>query len=132
MGTSHVSGHSVIVADDDSDVRTLVAIAVSRAGLELVDELADGTSAWEAIESFVPDIVVLDVSMPGMTGLEIIRRIRADPALQHIRAILLSAGADDHSRAAGMDAGADEYLLKPFSPKTLAEHLSQVAETISA
>lgn len=121
---------SVIVADDDSDVRTLVALAASRAGLELIDELSDGNSAWEAIQSFVPDIVVLDVAMPGKTGLEITRLIRKDPPLSGIRVILLSAGADDSARQAGYNAGADEYLIKPFSPRDLAAKLADVASNI--
>jgi len=118
---------SVIVADDDADIRTLVAMAVTRAGLDLIDELDDGDQAWEAIQSFHPDIVVLDVNMPGKTGLELARLVRADEALAGIRVILLSAGVDDHSRQAGIDAGADEYLTKPFSPKVLAAHLTEVA-----
>lgn len=118
---------SVILADDDADIRTLVAVAVTRAGLELIDELADGDQAWDAIQSFVPDIVVLDVSMPGKTGLEITELIRGDARLEGIHVILLSAGVDDTSQQAGLDAGADEYLIKPFSPRVLAAHLTEVA-----
>ena len=118
---------SVIVADDDPDIRTLVAIAVARAGLELIDELADGNSAWDAVQSFEPDIVVLDVSMPGMSGLDITRLIRADETLRGMHVILLSAGVDAVSRQSGLDAGADEYLFKPFSPRDLAEKLSHLA-----
>lgn len=114
---------SVIVADDDADVRTLVAIAVSRAGFELIDELGDGDSAWEAIETFVPDLVVLDVAMPGKTGIELTRLIRADERLRGIRVILLSAAIDEADQRFGLDAGADEYLVKPFSPRALADRL---------
>lgn len=121
---------SVIVADDDADIRTLVAIAVARSGLELIDELADGNSAWEAIQSFAPDIVILDVSMPGMTGLEITRLIRADDQVKGIHVILLSAGVDSASRQAGLNAGANEYFVKPFSPRELSEKLSRVAAGI--
>jgi two-component system response regulator MtrA len=125
-----ISASSVIVADDDADIRTLVAIAVSKAKLELIDELEDGVSAWEAIQTFVPDIVILDVSMPGMTGLEVSRLIRADPRMNDIRVILLSASAEDASRQAGLESGANEYLLKPFSPRVLAEQLVAVAAEI--
>ncbi len=123
---------SVIVADDDSDIRTLIAIAVARAGLELIDELPDGDAAWDAIETFLPDLVVLDVSMPGKTGLELCRLIRADARLSGIRVVLLSAGVDDQSLRAGFEAGADEYLIKPFSPRALAERLSDVAAEMRA
>ena len=117
----------VIVADDDADIRTLVAMAVTRAGLDLIDELPDGDSAWEAIQSFQPTLVVLDVSMPGKTGIDIARLIRSEPALDGTLIVLLSAGASDEARQAGLDAGADYYLTKPFSPKELAAKLSEVA-----
>lgn len=125
MSTDHVM--SVIVADDDPDIRTLVAMAVTRAGLELIDELPDGESAWEAIQTFIPDLVVLDVSMPGKSGLELARLIRANSRLEGIRVVLLSAGVDDVSRQSGLDAGANDYLTKPFSPRELAATLTKVA-----
>jgi DNA-binding response OmpR family regulator len=125
-GSQAIRTGGVIVADDDADIRTLVAIAVDRSGLDLIDELADGTSAWEAIRAFVPDIVVLDVTMPGMTGLELCQLIRADETVRDIRILLLSAAADEASRQRGLAAGADEYLTKPFSPRLLADHLSRL------
>lgn len=118
---------SVIVADDDADIRTLIAIAIERSGLELIDELSEGDSAWEAIEAFKPDMVVLDVAMPGKTGLEITRLIRADASVSGIPVILLSAGVGDDSREAGLAAGATEYLTKPFSLRELAATISAVA-----
>lgn len=121
---------SVIVADDDADIRTLIAIAIQRCGLELIDELSEGDSAWEAIEAFKPDMVVLDVSMPGKSGLEITRLIRADASLSGIPVILLSAGVDDDSREAGFAAGATEYLTKPFSPRALTAAIAAVAASL--
>jgi DNA-binding response OmpR family regulator len=123
---------SVIVADDDADIRTLVAMAVARSGLELIDELGDGDSAWDAIQTFVPDIVLLDVAMPGKTGLEISRLIRADTRLSGIRVIVISAAVEEAARQAGLDAGVDEYLFKPFSPRKLADRLGAVAVEIDA
>ncbi|WP_227497185.1 response regulator transcription factor [Planctomonas psychrotolerans] len=117
----------VLVADDDADISTLVAIAVRRSGLTLIDKRSDGESAWHAIRELRPDVVVLDVSMPGMTGLEVCRALRADPDLVGTRVLLLSAAVDDASRQAGLDAGADEYMLKPFSPRELIDRLSRLA-----
>lgn len=117
----------VIIADDDPDIRTLVAMAATRSGLELIDELEDGDTAWEAIQSFLPELVVLDGAMPGKTGLEVTRLIRADPRVSGIRIIVISARADEVSRRAALDAGADEYLVKPFSPRALVEHLATLA-----
>jgi DNA-binding response OmpR family regulator len=122
----------VIVADDDADIRALVAIAVTKAGLDLVDKFPDGSSAWEGLQNSVPDLAVLDVSMPGLTGLQLCRLIRADGRLDGMRIVLLSAAVDDVSRQAGFDAGADEYLLKPFSPRQLIERLSVLSDWIGA
>jgi DNA-binding response OmpR family regulator len=122
-----VTSIRVVIADDDPDIRALVAIAVRKAGFELVAEAIDGTAAWESVRSARPDLVVLDVSMPGMTGLDVTALIRADAELADVRVALLSAGVDDTSRQAGMDVGADAYLTKPFSPRDLAARLVELA-----
>jgi DNA-binding response OmpR family regulator len=114
----------VVVADDDPDIRALVSIAVKRAGLDLVDSCVDGPSAWESVQTHAPDVALLDVAMPGMTGLDVCRLVRADARLSGMRILMLSAAVADTSRQAGLDAGADEYFIKPFSPKLLAERLS--------
>ena len=114
----------VVVADDDADIRALVAIAMRRAGIELVADVATGDAALAAIREHRPDIVILDVSMPGMTGLEVTAEIRADESLNGIRIFLLSAGVTEAAIQAGKDAGADEYLIKPFSPRELASRIS--------
>jgi two-component system, OmpR family, response regulator MtrA len=115
---------TVVIADDDSDIRALVKISATRAGLEIVGEAADGVEAWEAIQRTVPDLAILDVAMPGHNGLEICRLVRADSALDEVQILLVSAAADDASIAAGMRAGAADYLSKPFSPRELASRLS--------
>ncbi|MCU1524098.1 MAG: ompR [Microbacteriaceae bacterium] len=114
----------VVIADDDADIRALVSIAVGKAGLDLVAAVADGDQAWLALQEHHPDLAVLDVSMPGMTGLELCRLIRADAALAGLHIVLLSAAVDDQARAAGFEAGADEFFLKPFSPREFAAWLS--------
>lgn len=122
----------IIVADDDADIRSLVAIAVRKAGLDLLGQFADGESAWHAIREFEPDAVLLDVSMPVVTGLEVCQLIRADDRLRGIRVMILSAAVDDASQLLGIESGADDYLLKPFSPRDLVEHLSGIATQIGA
>ena len=116
---------TVVIADDDSDIRALVKISAIRAGLEVVGEAADGDEAWAAIQRTVPDLAILDVSMPGHNGLEICRRVRADAALDEGQILLVSAAADDASIAAGIRAGAADYLSKPFSPRELASRLAE-------
>ncbi|HAM28195.1 MAG TPA: response regulator [Microbacteriaceae bacterium] len=114
----------VVIADDDPDIRALVSIAVRKAGLDLVEAAEDGTAALLALQTHRPDLAVLDVSMPGMTGLEVCRLARTDATLDGIHLILLTAAVDDQSRAAGLEAGADDFFVKPFSPKELAAALS--------
>jgi DNA-binding response OmpR family regulator len=114
----------VVVADDDADIRALVSISARKAGLDVVASVEDGVKAWEAIQEFVPDLAILDVAMPGMTGLEVCRLVRADPTLTAIPVLLLSAAVDEASRAAGAEAGAFDYLAKPFSPRALVAWLT--------
>ncbi len=115
---------TVVIADDDADIRTLVKISAVRAGLEVVAEAVDGNEALAAIRRLVPELAILDVAMPGLTGLEICRQVRSDAALDGVQVLLVSAAADETSIAAGMRAGAADYLSKPFSPRELASRLS--------
>lgn len=114
---------TVVVADDDEDIRSLIVIAVAKANLKLLADLPDGAKALAAVREHRPDIVLLDVSMPEMTGLEVTRAIRADRELATATVFILSAAVDDTAVAAGFAAGADAYMTKPFSPSTLAAQL---------
>ena len=104
----------VLVADDEDDIRDLVCLAVERAGGTVIGSVADGTAALAAARAELPDLAVLDVSMPGATGLEVCGALRADPATAGVRLLLLSAGASLDDVARGLAAGADAYLAKPF------------------
>jgi DNA-binding response OmpR family regulator len=116
--------HTVVVADDDADIRSLVAIAVEKAGLELVASVSDGAAALEAIKRLRPDLAILDVSMPEMTGIEVCRGARADSSLHDLRILLLSASVDEASQSVGIEAGADYFIAKPFSPRQLRDWLA--------
>jgi DNA-binding response OmpR family regulator len=118
------AGQRVVIADDDVDIRGLVRISAKRAGLDVVAEVGDGDAALVAIREFVPDLAILDVAMPGLTGIEICRLVRADETLAGVRVLLLSAAAGENARAAGLAAGATDYLSKPFSPRDLVTSLS--------
>ena len=109
-----VTGPRVLVADDEDDIRALVALAVGKAGCTVLASVADGSAALDVARVQLPDLAVLDVSMPGATGLEVCSALRADPATAGIRILLLSAGASLDDVAAGLAAGADAYLAKPF------------------
>ena len=117
---------TVVVADDDEDIRSLIVIAVRKANLQLLADLPDGTAALAAVHEHRPDIVLLDVSMPGLTGLEVTKAIRSNSELAGAIVFILSAAVDDTAVAAGFAAGADAYMTKPFSPSTLATQLLQL------
>jgi DNA-binding response OmpR family regulator len=121
---------TVVIADDDADIRRLVTISAARAGLDLVAEVADGNDAMECIRQFIPDLAILDVSMPGRSGIEVCELVRADPLLVGVRILLLSASAGESSIAAGLAAGAADYLPKPFSPRELAARLAALSAII--
>ena len=115
----------MLVADDEEDIRLLVCLAVRKAGCTVVAAVADGTQALAGARAERPDLVVLDVSMPGASGLEVCTELRADPATAGCRVLLLSAGASPADLARGLAAGADAYLPKPF---TVAGLVAQVRE----
>lgn len=117
----------VLVADDEDDIRQLVTLAVRKAGCQVVVTAPDGRTALAAAQSQLPDLAVLDVSMPGMTGLEICSALRADPATTGIRILLLSAGASPDEVARGLAAGADAYLAKPFTVAGLVRQVRELA-----
>ena len=121
-------GPRVLVADDEDDIRALVGVAVRRAGCDLVGSVADGEAALASARAQLPDLVVLDVSMPGRTGLEVCAALRDDPATAGIRVLLLSAGASAGDVARGLAAGADAYLPKPFSVADLVREVRALAE----
>ena len=118
----------VLVADDEDDIRALVGLAVRKAGCTVVSSVADGTAALDAARLSPPDLAVLDVSMPGATGLEVCSALRADPATAAIRILLLSAGASVDDVARGLAAGADAYLAKPFAVTALVSQVRTLTE----
>ncbi|WP_121258070.1 response regulator transcription factor [Nocardioides ferulae] len=112
----------ILVADDDVDIRELVEFKLSTLGHDIV-AVADGAAAVEACQARRPDLAVLDVMMPGVSGLEAIRAIRADPGLADLPVILLTARAQESDVETGFDSGADDYITKPFSPRELASRV---------
>ncbi|WP_298459231.1 response regulator transcription factor [uncultured Cellulomonas sp.] len=114
----------VVVADDDGDQRLLVEIAVRRAGHDVVASAVDGTEALAAARTWLPDLLVLDVAMPGMSGLEVCAALRADPRTAGVRVLLVTAAAGPAAVRAGSAAGADGYVVKPFRVRDLSARVA--------
>jgi CheY-like chemotaxis protein len=117
----------VLVADDEDDIRALVCVAVSKAGCTVAAEVGDGAQALSAARAGLPDLAILDVNMPGATGLEVCTALRSDPTTAGIGILLLSAGASPDEVARGLAAGADAYLAKPFGIKALVQQVRTLA-----
>jgi two-component system, OmpR family, phosphate regulon response regulator PhoB len=115
----------VMVVEDEESVRTLLRLTLDLGSVEIV-EAADGETALERCRVEPPDIVFLDWTLPGLSGLEVCRAIRAEPATQDATIIMLTARSGDEERQAGLDAGADDYISKPFSPESLLEKMREV------
>ncbi len=109
---------TVLIADDEPNMRLLVSATI-QSDQYTVLEAADGIEAWLLIQQYRPSVVLLDVQMPGRTGLEVARAIKDDPGLSATQIIMLTAKAQESDQAAGRAAGADLYLAKPFSPLEL-------------
>jgi DNA-binding response OmpR family regulator len=116
----------VVIADDESSIRLLVHATIESDDF-VVMEASNGAEAWALIQQHRPGLVLLDVQMPGRSGLEVLRLIKADPSLKATRVILLTSKAQETDVEVGLMAGADFYLTKPFSPLDL---LTRVEEAL--
>ncbi|MBS42231.1 MAG: response regulator [Nocardioides sp.] len=117
----------IVVADDDVDIRELVEFKLTAMGHE-VEAVGDGQAAFEACQAKRPDLCVLDVMMPLVSGLDAIRMIRADHTLNDLPVILLTARAQESDVEHGFDSGADDYITKPFSPRELGSRVEALLE----
>ena len=117
----------VLVADDEEDIRALVAFRLQRAGYDVITA-ADGAEALTLATTHLPDLIVLDMMMPKATGLEVTRSLRAQDATKDIPVIILTARAQEADVASGFEAGADDYVKKPFSPMDLQLRVQALLE----
>jgi DNA-binding response OmpR family regulator len=115
----------VLVADDDDDIRDLVAFRLDRAGYEVL-RAGDGQQALDLARERHPDLAVLDVMMPKLTGYDVTRELRANAETSRIPVILLTARVQEADVARGFEAGADDYVKKPFSPQELKARVQAV------
>jgi two-component system phosphate regulon response regulator PhoB len=116
----------VLIVEDQADIRKLIRMTLEFEPYEIY-EAANGITGLQLANEVVPDLILLDVMMPGeIDGLQVCARVRANPALRATRVVLLTARGQTQDRDAGQQAGADEYLIKPFSPLQLIETIERL------
>jgi CheY-like chemotaxis protein len=115
----------ILIAEDERDIRDLVAFTLRFAGYE-VFTAANGEEAVELAPNVNPDLILMDVRMPRMTGYEACRLMKLNPDLRDIPIVFLSAKGQETEIQQGLDAGAEEYLLKPFAPDQLTSHVKTI------
>ena len=115
----------VLVVEDEPDIRRLVVLHLERDGFRC-RTAANGLDALREAKANVPDLVVLDLMLPGIDGLEVCRRLRSDASTAGVPIIMLTAKSDEVDRVVGLEVGADDYVAKPFSPKELVARVRAV------
>ena len=118
--------HRILVADDNLDMRRYISQLLAAEGYD-VKTVNDGESALNSVLQEIPDLIVSDVMMPGLDGFELVQRLRSDPRTAKVPIVLLSARAGEEARIEGLESGADDYLVKPFSARAL---IARVASNI--
>ena len=116
---------SVLAVDDESAIREMIRFALGKSGMT-VECAASGQEALEKISEQTPDILLLDWMMPNMSGPQLTRRLRKDPLTENIPIIMLTARVSEDDKVNGLNAGADDYIIKPFSPRELIARINAV------
>jgi DNA-binding response OmpR family regulator len=116
---------TILVADDDPDIQSLVVLRLERSGYRVI-RASDGAEALELALSEHPDLAVLDIMMPKLDGCEVTRSLRSNPETANMPVILLTARVQDGDVSRGLEAGATDYVKKPFSPQELGARVASL------
>ena len=119
----------VLVADDDPDIRELVAFKLEQLGAETLS-VEDGETALAMIRERRPALAILDIAMPGLSGIDVCRMIRADPEIAHTPVLMLTARVQEQDVERGFAVGADDYVTKPFSPRELMSRIQTLLSRV--
>lgn len=122
---SETRAKRILIVDDEPDVTELVGYQLRAKGFS-VEALNDPTQSIAKIRAFQPDLIILDVMMPNISGIQICRMLRADPKSKAIPVVFLTARAEEADRVLGLEVGGDDYICKPFSVKELTDRKSVV------
>jgi len=118
----YAMSHKILIVDDDAHIREVLRFALGKAGME-TQEAGDGEAALDSVGRSRPDLVVLDINMPRMDGLEVCRRLRSEGDLP---ILFLSSRDDEIDRVVGLELGADDYVVKPFSPREVVARVTAI------
>ncbi len=114
--------HKILIADDEPDILEFISYNLRKDGYEVACA-GDGKEALKIANTFLPDIIILDIMMPEMDGIETCQNLRKDPKFRDTMIMILTARGEDYSQIAGFDAGADDYVTKPIKPKVLISRI---------
>ena len=120
-----MSKNKILIVDDDDDIRHLLKYNLEKSGF-ITNVAANGLECLEMVKSYNPDLILLDVMMPGMDGIEVCERIKSDPQNKNIFICFLTARSEDYSQIAGLEAGGDDYVSKPIKPKVLVSRINAI------
>ena len=120
-----MSDAKILIIEDNEDTRELLKYNLTASGYAVADA-ADGHDGLEAARAFMPDLILLDLMLPGMDGLEVCRRLKQAPETARVPVIMLTARGEEVDRIVGLELGADDYVVKPFSPRELTLRIKAV------
>ncbi|MFM8320786.1 MAG: response regulator transcription factor [Chloroflexota bacterium] len=115
----------ILIAEDERDIRDLITFTLRFAGHEVIPT-SNGEEAWQTAQQVLPDLILMDVRMPRMTGYEACEQLKKTESTQNIPVVFLSAKGQESEVRTGLDVGAEEYILKPFSPDQLTERIKGI------
>ena len=121
----------ILIAEDERDIREMVNFSLQFGGFVVV-QAANGAEAVEQAQKELPDLILMDVRMPKMTGYEACRQMKSMPELRDIPVVFLSAKGQETEIQTGLEAGAEEYILKPFAPDELVKQVQAVLDRVAA
>jgi DNA-binding response OmpR family regulator len=121
--------HTVLLVEDERDIADLVRYHVEKAGMRFL-HASDGGTALRLARAELPDVALLDLMLPGVDGLEVCRQLRRDTATRRLPIIMLTARAEEVDRVVGLELGADDYVVKPFSPRELLARIRAVLRRV--
>jgi len=125
-----MNGKRILVVDDEPDIVEILRYNLEKEGYQ-VDTAANGKEALEKVAQFKPDLAILDVMMPQMTGVEVCQLLRSKPQYNELLIVFLTALSDDISQIKGLESGADDYMQKPISPRVLVSRVNAILRRVS-